>query len=55
MKFFAYLRARSAERSTWAGISAAVIGAAAVAPPYSYMLIAVGVIGALTPSPNGAA
>lgn len=49
-----YFRARLAERSTWAAISAAVVGAATVAVPYSYALIAAGVIGALVPSPKGA-
>lgn len=46
----AYIKARLAERSTWAAISAAVVGAAAVAPPYSYILIALGVLGAVVPT-----
>ena len=45
-----YVKARLAERSTWAAISAAVVGAAAVASPYSYILIGVGVIGAVVPT-----
>jgi hypothetical protein len=51
MKVLEYLKARMAERSTWAAISAAVVGAAAVAAPYSYILIGVGVIGAVVPEP----
>ena len=54
MAMIAYFRARFAERSTWAAISAAVVGAAAVAAPFSYILIAAGVMGALVPSPKGA-
>ena len=54
MAMLTYFRARLAERSTWAAISAAVVGAAAVAVPYSYALIAAGVVGALVPSPKGA-
>ena len=53
MKALEYIKARLAERTTWAAISAAVVGAAAVAAPYSYILIGVGVIGALVPSPKG--
>lgn len=52
MKAIGYIKARLGERSTWAAISAAVVGAAAVAVPYSYILIAVGVIGAVVPSPG---
>jgi uncharacterized membrane protein len=50
MAVIAYIKARIAERSTWAAISAAVVGAAAVAVPYSWILIAVGVIGAVVPT-----
>ncbi len=50
MTIIDYLKARLLERTTWAGITAAIVGGAAVATPYSYMLIVAGVIGALTPS-----
>jgi hypothetical protein len=50
MKTIRYIKARMNERSTWAAISTAVVGAAAVTAPYSYILIAVGVIGALVPT-----
>lgn len=50
MTLLGYFKARLGERSTWAAISAAVVGAAAVAPPYSYILIAVGVLGAIVPT-----
>lgn len=53
MGVISYLKARLAERSTWAAISAAIVGGAAAAAPYSYMLIAAGVVGALVPSPKG--
>lgn len=45
-----YIKARLEERTTWAAISAAIVGAAAVSPPYSYLLIGVGIIGAIVPS-----
>lgn len=54
MVMIGYFRARLAERSTWAAISAALVGAAAVNVPYAYFLIVAGVIGALVPSPKGA-
>lgn len=50
MKLIAYLEARLLERSTWAAISGAIVGAAALAQPYSYMAIGVGVIVALLPT-----
>lgn len=49
----AYLQARLAERTTWAAIGAAITGASTLPAPYSYMLIAVGVLGTLVPSPKG--
>lgn len=50
MKTIRYIKARLNERSTWAAISAAVVSAAAVAAPYSYILIALGVVGVLVPT-----
>lgn len=50
MKAISYLKARFNERSTWAAISGAVVGAAALSAPYSWILIGVGVIGALVPT-----
>lgn len=50
MAVIEYIKARLAERSTWAAVSAAVVGAAAVAAPYSWILICVGVIGAVVPT-----
>ena len=41
----AYLSARASEGSTWAGITTAIMGAAALEKPYSYMAITAGVIG----------
>lgn len=43
--FSTYLCARASEGSTWAGITTAIMGAAALEKPYSYMAIAAGVIG----------
>ncbi len=53
MAVISYIKARLGERSTWAAISAAVVGAAAVAAPYSYILIAAGIIGAVAPTSGG--
>ena len=47
-----YMKARLAERSTWAAIGVGITSAAAVAAPYSYVLIAVSVIGTLVPTPG---
>ncbi len=52
MTVIAYLKARLAERSTWAAIGAAVAGSAAMAAPYSWIMIGIGVIGTLVPSPT---
>jgi hypothetical protein len=45
-----YLKNRLEERSTWAAISLGVTGAAALSAPWSYLFVAVGVIGALVPT-----
>ncbi|MDE2103186.1 MAG: hypothetical protein KGL39_38425 [Patescibacteria group bacterium] len=50
MKIIAYLKDRLDERSTWAAIGAAVTGAAALQSPYSWLAIAVGIIGTLIPT-----
>ncbi|MCZ4341506.1 hypothetical protein O4H52_07835 [Sphingomonadaceae bacterium G21617-S1] len=47
-----YLRRRLEERSTWAAIGVAVTAGAALSPPYSWLVIAAGVIGVLVPSPG---
>jgi hypothetical protein len=49
-KLISYIKARLSERSTWAGISAAIVAAAAVAAPFSYMLMAVGIVMAFVPT-----
>ncbi|MBO9380545.1 hypothetical protein GG804_27675 [Sphingomonas histidinilytica] len=49
----AYLERRLSERSTWAAIGIAVTGAATLASPFSWIVIVVGVIGVLVPSPGG--
>ena len=50
MKLLRYLKARLCERSTWAAIGLGVSGAAALETPWSYVFVAVGVIGALVPT-----
>lgn len=49
--FVAYIKVRFGDKGTWAAIGVGVTGAAAVAAPYSYILIAVAVVGILTPTP----
>lgn len=50
MKALSYLKARLAERSTWTAIGVGVTGAAALAPPWSYVFIAVAIVGTLVPT-----
>ncbi len=50
MKILAYLKARFEERSTWAGIGAAIVGGSALAAPFNWLAIAAGVIAALVPT-----
>lgn len=50
LKVLEYLKARLAEKSTYAAIGIAVTGAAALAPPWSYVFVGIGVVGALIPS-----
>lgn len=47
-----YLMKRIEERSTWAGIAIAVTGASALSSPYSWIVIALGVVGVLAPTPG---
>lgn len=47
-----YLKNRLKERTTWAAIGMAVAGGAALASPYSWMVIGAGIIGCLVPSPG---
>jgi len=50
-----YLKKRFEERSTWAAIGVAVTAGAAVASPYSWILIGIGVVGVLVPMSGGEA
>lgn len=50
LKIVSYIKARLVEKSTWAAIGIGVTGAAALATPWSYVFIAVAVIGALVPT-----
>jgi hypothetical protein len=45
-----YIKARLAERGTWASIGAGVTGAAALSPPWDYVFVAVALVGVLVPS-----
>ena len=45
-----YLRNRLNERSTWASIGVGVVGASALTKPWSYIAMAVAVIGTLVPT-----
>lgn len=45
-----YVKARLLEKSTWLGISAGVTAAAALTPPYSYMVIGIAVVMAILPT-----
>lgn len=47
---FAYIEARLREKSTWAGIVAAISGGALLSAPYSYAVIAAGILGVLAPT-----
>lgn len=47
-----YLKNRLEERSTWAAIGIAVTAGAALAAPYSWLVIGAGVVGVLVPSPG---
>jgi hypothetical protein len=45
-----YLKARFAERSTWAGFTAAVIGGSALATPFNWVVAGIGVVAVLAPT-----
>jgi hypothetical protein len=51
VKTLEYLKARMGEKGTWLAVAAGVTGAAALASPWSYVFVAVAVIGALCPTP----
>ena len=46
---FEYVRNRLREKTTWAGVTAAIIGGSALAAPYSWLAIAAGIIAVLVP------
>ena len=50
MSAISYLKRRLSEKSTYAGIALAVAGAAALAVPYSWIVIGLGVCGVLAPT-----
>lgn len=51
MSVLRFLKRRLGEKSTYAAIGVGIAGGAALSPPYSWLFIAVGVIGALIPEP----
>ena len=52
VKTLRFLKARLGEKSSWAAIGVGVAGGSALPSPYSWIFIAVGVIGALIPDPG---
>lgn len=50
LKIVGYLKDRLGEKSTWAAIGIGVTGAASLVIPWSYLFIAVAVVGALVPT-----
>jgi hypothetical protein len=48
----AYIRARLIEKSTLAGLSAAVAAGAVVPSPYSYVIIFIGILAVFIPEPK---
>ncbi|MBO9581054.1 MAG: hypothetical protein J7498_09205 [Sphingobium sp.] len=50
MRLLGYLKARLQERSSWAGIGAAIIGGSALPAPFSWLAVMAGVIATLVPA-----
>jgi hypothetical protein len=50
MTIIRYIKARLAERSTWASVVIAITGGAALSEPYSFYAIGAGIVGALVPT-----
>lgn len=50
IKVVGYVKARLNERSTWAAMTAAVTLGAALTAPYSWIAIALGILGAIIPT-----
>ena len=50
LKIVEYIKARLNEKTTWAGVVAAVTAGAALEIPYSWLVIAAGVIAVVVPS-----
>jgi len=51
MRFISYIKKRLAEKGTYVSIGAGVTGAAALSSPWSYVFLAVGILGVLAPTP----
>lgn len=49
MKALSYVKSRLSERTTWMAIGVGVTGAAALEGPWSYVFVAVAVIGSIVP------
>jgi hypothetical protein len=50
MKLLAYLKARLGERSSWAGIGAAIMGGSALSTPFNWLALGAGVVAVLVPT-----
>lgn len=53
IKLIGYIKRRLNEKSTYAAVVAAISGAAMLPAPWSYVAVAVGVIGVLVPTQKG--
>lgn len=50
MKLLGYLKARLRERSSWAGIGAAIVGGSALPAPFNWLAVLAGVVATLVPT-----
>jgi hypothetical protein len=50
VRIVTYVKARLEERSTWVGIGAAIVGGSALSTPFSWLVIAAGVVAVFVPT-----
>ena len=50
MTLLAYLKARLVERSSWAGIGAAIAGGSTLSTPFNWLAVGAGVVAVLIPA-----
>lgn len=51
VKTLEYIKARLNEKTTWAGIVAAITAGATLESPYSWLVIAAGILAVVVPTP----